>query len=215
MIPLQRYQVQAPEWPRSGRHILAHYDETTIVVYQAYRPSIGSWAIANGRLGGPEFSLSRMSWIKPNFLWMMFRSGWGQKEGQECVLGLRLRREFFDDLLRHAVSSTFDPHCDHSQAEWQARVRRSNVRLQWDPDHLPNGAPTERRAIQLGLRGDTLHELAGQALLEVIDMSELVSAGRKHLSASQPDLLETPVEREYAPPPDALTVLGVADIPPA
>jgi hypothetical protein len=28
------------------------------------------------------------------------------------------------------------------------------VRLQWDPDHHPNGSPLKRRAIQLGLRND-------------------------------------------------------------
>jgi len=28
-----------------------------------------------------------MSWIKPNFLWMMYRCGWGTKEGQQVTLG--------------------------------------------------------------------------------------------------------------------------------
>jgi hypothetical protein len=27
-----------------------------------------------------------MTWIKPSFLWMMYRCGWGAKEGQESVL---------------------------------------------------------------------------------------------------------------------------------
>lgn len=30
----------------------------------------------------------------------------------------------------------------------------SSVRLQWDPDHHPDGSPRRRRAIQLGLRND-------------------------------------------------------------
>ena len=29
---------------------------------------------------------------------------------------------------------------------------KSDVRLQWDPDHLPNGESHKRRAIQLGMR---------------------------------------------------------------
>jgi len=29
---------------------------------------------------------------------------------------------------------------------------KSDVRLQWDPDHLPTGESHKRRAIQLGLR---------------------------------------------------------------
>ena len=29
-----------------------------------------------------------MSWIKPNFLWKMYRCGWATKEGQEIVLAV-------------------------------------------------------------------------------------------------------------------------------
>jgi len=90
------YAEQRLSWPESGEQILANYDEESIVVYQAYKPSIGRYAVDHGRLGGPDFSFSRMSWIKPNFLWMMYRSGWGTKNGQEMTLGLRLKRSFFD-----------------------------------------------------------------------------------------------------------------------
>ena len=41
---------------------------------------------------------NRMSWIKPNFLWMMYRSNWGRSQGQEVVLAVRLKRSFFDSL---------------------------------------------------------------------------------------------------------------------
>jgi hypothetical protein len=57
-----------------------------------------------------------MSWIKPNFLWMMFRSGWG--EGQEIILGLRLR-PFFDSLLV-AVASSWHPSDQVSNDTWPA-----------------------------------------------------------------------------------------------
>jgi hypothetical protein len=75
-IPSQRYLDQQQRWPSSGRHILACFDEESIVVYQAYSPAIGRFAARHGYFGG-EFSYSRMSWIKPNFLWMMYRSNWG------------------------------------------------------------------------------------------------------------------------------------------
>ena len=68
------YCEQVREWPESGRHILAQFDDETIIVYQAYRPQIGRFASEHGYFGG-EFSYSRMSWIKPNFLWMMYH-GW-------------------------------------------------------------------------------------------------------------------------------------------
>lgn len=105
-LELEPYLQQRDDWPSRGRHILAQYDRQTVVVYQAYRPSIGRFAADHGYFGG-DFSLGRMSWIKPNFLWMMYRSGWGQKQGQEVVLAVRLQRKAFDEILARAVPSSF------------------------------------------------------------------------------------------------------------
>src|SRR5258708_16375491 len=138
------YQMQIASWPRTGRYILAQYDDASIIVYQAYRPSIGHFAARHGYFGG-EFSLSRMSWIKPNFLWMMYRSGWGTKEGQEVTLAIRLKRAAFDEILRRAVHSSFTPDVYENQEDWKRDVSRSDVRLQWDPDHAPSGGSVERR----------------------------------------------------------------------
>src|ERR1700732_4440850 len=98
-LPTELYSEQAKRWPAQGGHILAHWDEDAIIVSQAYRPAIGRFALEYGHFGGEEFSYARMSWIKPNFLWMMYRSGWGTKDGQEVTLALRVRRPFFDGLL--------------------------------------------------------------------------------------------------------------------
>lgn len=68
MLETQLYTEQVKMWPQTGRHILAHYDDRSVIVYQAYRPAIGRYAAEQGRFGG-EFSYSRMSWVKPNFLW--------------------------------------------------------------------------------------------------------------------------------------------------
>jgi hypothetical protein len=170
---------------------------TLIVVYQAYRSSIGEYAIKKGAFGG-DFSYSRMSWIKPNFLWMMFRSGWGTKEGQEIVLGLRLRRQFFDSLLARAVISSWDPSDEVAHDKWKAAIASSDVRLQWDPDHDPHGKALSRGAIQLGLRGAALDAFGRHELLEVIDMTDFVAEQRPHLRHAIAHL-KTPTERVYVP----------------
>ncbi len=151
-LALEPFSDQRARWPTTGRHVLAQFDDQAVVVYQAYRPAIGQFAAGHGYFGG-EFALGRMSWVKPNFLWMMFRSGWGTKDGQEVVLAVWLRRAGFDHILEAAVPSSHDPHRHADRAAWQAAVASSEVRLQWDPDHGPSGAPVERRAVQLGLRG--------------------------------------------------------------
>jgi hypothetical protein len=202
-LPTERYLDQVATWPSDGRHILAHYDADTIVVYQAYRPSIGDHAISH-RAFGDGFSYSRMSWIKPNFLWMMYRSGWGTKDGQETTLGLRLRRQFFDSILAQAVASSFG-QSDHASPEsWKASLATSNVRLQWDPDHDPYGNALARRAIQLGLRGPVLEDFGKRELIEVIDMTEFVAEQRKLISRVRIGGLRTPVERVYVPADDAI-----------
>lgn len=196
-LPARPYQDQLREWPAAGRHILAHYDDNTIIVYQAFRPAIATHAIEHGKFGA-EFSYSRMSWIKPNFLWMMYRSGWGTKEGQEVTLALRLSRTFFDGLLRAAVPSSFDAAVFADRTAWAIAVENSDVRLQWDPDHDPVGAPQQRRAIQLGLRGATLEAFGKRDLLQVIDMSTFV-AGQRQALARGDTALHVPSERVYRP----------------
>ena len=197
-VPTTGYAQQHQRWPQSGRHILAHHDAETIVVYQAYRPEIGHFAATHGYFGG-EFRYTRMSWIKPNFLWMMYRSDWGRSQGQEVVLAIRLRRAFFDSLLKQAVASSFGASGLADRADWQAAVNQSDVRLQWDPDHLPNGEKCERRAIQLGLRGDVLEAYGRDEPIEIIDMSAFVTEQRAHISDWKSGSLMTPEEQVYVP----------------
>jgi hypothetical protein len=208
MLKTERYNDQVMRWPQEGRHIMAQFDDESVVVYQAYRPAIGSFAAQHGHFGG-EFSYSRMSWIKPNFLWMMFRSDWGTKEGQEITLALRLRRAFFDQLLAGAVASTYTASRMPTREAWQDAMAQSSVRLQWDPDHDPSGTPLTRRAIQLGLRGRTLKAFGRDELLEVIDLSALVAEQRANVTAERRSQLMVPTEAVYRPNDDICEHLGL------
>lgn len=198
MLATMPYSEQEKLWPKSGRHILAHFDDSTVIVYQAYCRSIGRFAVQHGKFGG-DFSYSRMSWVKTNFLWMMYRSGWGTKENQHVTLALRLRREFFESLLAQAVPSSWDRRMYSTEEEWKAAVARSNVRVQWDPDHHPSGANVDRRAVQLGLRGDVLKAFGQQEIVEVIDLSDFVTEQRFRFASGGVDVLHTPLERVYTP----------------
>lgn len=200
------YLEQRARWPAEGRHILAQYDAETVVVYQAYRPEIGEFAARHGRFGA-GWSRERMSWVKPNFLWMMYRCGWAAKEGQEVVLALTIQRRGFDELLAAAVPSGYDHERFTDRAAWQAAVARSDVRLQWDPDHAPGGAKEPRRAIQLGLRGEALRRFADEWLLAIEDLTPFVRAQRPHASAPFGALL-LPEEHVY-PVTDPATARGL------
>ena len=207
-IPSERYLDQKACWPNSGRHLLASYDDETIVVYQAYSPVIGLFAAKQGYFGG-EFSYRRMSWIKPNFLWMMYRSDWGRSLNQEVVLGVRLRRSFFDSILKQAVPSSFTSALFATEEEWKSAVGQSEVRLQWDPDHAPSGEKLERRAIQLGLRGDMLEAYGKREIVEIIDISEFVAAQRSNVNRERIGELMTPLERTYQPAESIAAKIGL------
>lgn len=206
------HALQATRWPEQGRHILAQYDGQTLIVYQAYRASIAEAAVADGHLGGGGFSFTRMSWIKPNFLWMMHRAGWASKEGQERVLAIRLLRTGFDTLLREAVHSTYVQEVYGDRESWKRRVIGSGVRLQWDPDHAPCGSKENRRAVQLGIRGDTLRAFATSWTVAIEDVTARVHAEAQRRATTQ---LHTPSEAVY-PVNDAAVRdrLGISEWPP-
>jgi Domain of unknown function (DUF4291) len=49
--------------------IRATFDRSTLVVYQAYSPEVAVPALAH-QLFMPPFSMGRVTWIKPSFLWI-------------------------------------------------------------------------------------------------------------------------------------------------
>jgi Domain of unknown function (DUF4291) len=193
----ESYLAQIDRWPKTRRHILAQFDDESIVVYQAYRPAIGHFAASHGYFGG-EFSLNRMSWIKPNFLWMMYRSGWGTKIGQEVILAIWIKRSAFERILAAAIHSHFVPGLYSSEKEWKQAVATSLVRLQWDPDRDPSGAKLERRAIQLGLRGEILSHYARDWIVNIEDISEFVRQQHQYIKSQDWSQLITPAESVYA-----------------
>jgi hypothetical protein len=139
-----------------------------------------------------------MTWIKPNFLWMMYRSGWGTKPGQEVTLAIRLSRVAFDQILAQAVHSTYLPKIYESHESWRSAVKNSDVRLQWDPDHSPRGGKLERRAIQLGLQGEVIAKYARDWIVSIEDISNFVARQYLHvLNQAEADLL-TPSESPYS-----------------
>ncbi len=194
-LKTEKYLEQLKRWPESGKCILAQHTDDYVVAYQAYRPSIGKFAAENQYFGG-DFSFERMSWIKTNFLWMMYRSGWGTKPGQETTLAIFLKRDYFESILAAAYPSTNLHRLPRD--EWNQQIASTNVRLQWDPDHDPYGAKQDRKAIQLGLRKDYLAPFSGDGILHIKDISDFVSAQREFVQRNELDKLVTPYETPFS-----------------
>ena len=75
-----------------------------------------------------------MTWIKPSFLWMMYRCGWATKPDQERVLGITITRAGFEWALEHACLADYKREQYGTHDAWLERKRISPVRVQWDPE---------------------------------------------------------------------------------
>lgn len=130
--------------------IRADFDRETIALYQAYSPAIADAALEAGRFVTP-FSFQRMTWIKPSFLWLMHRSQWGRKSGQERILCVRVRRSGWERALSLACLTSFEPRVFASPDEWAAQFAAAEVHLQWDTERSLRGAGLSCYSIQIGL----------------------------------------------------------------
>lgn len=155
------------------KEIRAVYTDETIRVYQAYNKTIAEEAVKNGTFG-THFSMSRMTWIKPSFLWMMYRCGWAEKENQEHVLAIDIKRSGFDRAVNSAIISTFSEELGISKEEWQRQVKESDIRVQWDPEKDIYGNNLPYRSLQLGLRGNAVKEYVNDWIVNVTDITDYV-----------------------------------------
>ncbi|MEU5088613.1 DUF4291 domain-containing protein [Streptomyces sp. NPDC021356] len=160
--------------PEPRFRIRAHHTETTITVYQAYPPEIGGPAARDGRFPA-AWKRDRMTWIKPSFLWMMYRCGWGTKPGQETVLGIRISRAGFEWALRQACLSHYVPEVHGDHAAWRSRLRQAPARVQWDPERDLRLAPLPYRSLQLGLAGEAAARYADEWIVGVEDVTPLAA----------------------------------------
>ena len=65
---------------------------------------------------------------------MMYRSGWAQKEGQEHVLAIKIKRSGWEWALKNSCLSHFSEAYYPSHESWKALLEQSPVRIQWDPE---------------------------------------------------------------------------------
>lgn len=196
-IETHNYELAQKLLPGSGQQIIAQHTEEELVVYQAYRTSIADYAVANQKFGGPDFSYNRMSWIKPNFLWMMYRCGWAEKENQERVLAIWLKKTEFLNILANAAFTSYSPEVHASRQEWEKSLKEKEARLQWDPDHDPFGKKRTRRAIQLGLKGMLLQHYGTTAINLIEDITPFVKAQKSLLDSGRTGELLVPVEKVW------------------
>lgn len=155
------------------QEIRAEFDTKTITVYQAYNKLIAVPAIKNNKFEKP-FSFTRMTWIKPSFLWLMERSNWGNKSNQEYILGIKIKLEYWEKALSLGVLTDPDKNIYSSGYEWEKQFKNAKVHIQWDPERTLKGGKLQERTIQVGISRFLIEEYNNDWIEEIIDVTPLV-----------------------------------------
>ncbi|MBB4885300.1 DUF4291 domain-containing protein [Streptomyces netropsis] len=181
-----------------NHRIRALHTDSTVTVYQAYTPAIGVPAARDGRFPA-AWKRDRMTWIKPSFLWMMYRCGWGTKEGQETVLAVEITREGFEWALRHAALSHYERGVHPDRDTWRRELRRAPTRVQWDPERDLRLAALPYRSLQLGLSGEAARRYADEWTVAVTDVTPLAHEVHALVRDGDPEAASRllPEERPY------------------
>lgn len=185
--------------PVTRQEIRAVYTATTITVYQAYPPAIGEPAARDGRFPA-AWKRDRMTWIKPSFLWMMYRCGWGRKEGQETVLAVEITREGFEWALANSCLSHYDPDLHADRASWRRLLRQAPARVQWDPERDLHLRPLPYRSLQLGLAGEAARKYADEWTVAITDVTALAHEVHELVRDGRLDAARELLPREVAYP---------------
>eukprot|EP00923_Selenidium_pygospionis_P030369 GHVN01053932.1.p1 GENE.GHVN01053932.1~~GHVN01053932.1.p1 ORF type:complete len:241 (+),score=33.79 GHVN01053932.1:448-1170(+) len=190
------------------------WDEEGVYFYQAFNDDIANWALDNQVFGGPYFKPGRMTWIKPSFAWVLYRSGYGTKHNQNRILKVKLSHSAVAAILSQC-------QCGHGGGGKLGRV-------QWDPardimlsaDKKVPRKMLRMRTIQIGVKG-RLSKFYVSSVLAIQDVTELSA---KVMNAHQLNKTEAkvamavlvdqlPVERPYMPRCDVETLVGLGMLP--
>jgi len=193
-VKTEKYIEQKERLPKTGKQIIGFKEGENIIVYQAFNPGIAGYAVQHHKFGGSHYSFNRMSWIKPGFLWMMHRAGWAVKENQQHILAITLPVLHFKKILEQATVSSYNSQLFSTEADWKNELANTEVRLQWDPDHDPYGNKQERKAIQLGMKGNLLKQFCTEWITKIEDITSFVRQGHQKVIDNEIDDLLLPFE---------------------
>jgi hypothetical protein len=131
--------------------------------------------------------MERMTWIKPSFLWMMYRSGWATKPRQERILAIDITRSGFEWALAHGCLAQFDPVVYASYEDWLYR------------------------AIQVGLGGEAVQRYVEEWITQMTDITDFVHEVHELVRAGQREAYRSllPQETLYPIPPEIAKCLGI------
>jgi len=190
--------------------IRAEYDADTISIYQAFSKAIALPAIKHQRLVEP-FLVDRMTWIKPSFLWMMYRSDWATRANQECILKIKIHRRKWEYALSEAILTTPERHVYPNAAQWRILSDRAKIKVQWDPERDLRSQRLNYRSIQVGITPVLAKEYASKWIHSIYDCTSLVREIQNLVLMNKTEEAQKllPPEKIYTVSPELQRRLGI------
>ena len=182
-----------------AQEIRATYDKTSITVYQAYSRDIAIPAVQHQKFVAP-FSFTRMTWIKPSFLWLMERSNWATKSNQDAILAIKLKRECWEKALSLGVVTHPDVAIYKNGLQWQTAFDKALIHIQWDPERGIRGTKLPIQTIQVGITRHLIDEYNQTWIQSITNVTPLVQKIHqllilgKHKEATRLVPIEKPYE---------------------
>jgi len=104
-----------------------------IVVYQAYNSTIANHAVKNQTFEHCSlFDMHRMTWIKPNYCWMMYRSEFATAHNQTNILALYIDRDYFETvILKNAICTMYYPELASyygNEENWKKQAMKKKMK---------------------------------------------------------------------------------------
>lgn len=180
--------------------IRAIYDQSTIRVYQAFSDEIADSALAHGNFTFPSFKKDRMTWIKPSFLWMMYRSNWATKDlNQSRILAINITLDGFEWALKNSCPTRQLKNITKQQ--WLEKKEETPVRIQWDPERDLFLNPLPYRTIQIGLSKKAVQLYANKWIQSISDLTPLAHKIHQLIKKNKIDEAKEllPLELPYSP----------------
>lgn len=154
-----------------------------------------------------------MTWIKPSFLWMMYRSDWTQGTGQERVLAIRMSRAGFEWVLEHSCLSHFEPNIHGTADKWLKTLRSCPVRVQWDPERNILLQKTGIKSIQIGLSEIAVAKYISEWIIKIQDITTQCKKIQHHTIRCDLEFASSilPEEMDYPLPARGFPQIGLGN----
>lgn len=172
-------------YPKRGRHLLAHYDDDRVAVYRWCDETSAQIALNDHQFNelAPGDSHA-IDWLELSF-WRA--AAQAETAGPDArLLAVLVDRVGFEAMLAKAVHTRFLPQVYQSEKSWRQLLAESWVRVAWLRDRTASGQATDYDVLRLGLMGKSQRYFAtGGWILDVQDLTPLLARQ------------ECPVERPY------------------